>query len=219
MSINTVATEQLIRRLAYRDPSLTELEAYASAHHVPIIQPESASLIRTQILLRKPRRLLEIGTAIGYSAIGFAKTFSPLSVLTLERDEEMAMLATENVKKFRLEDRIEIRRGEAEETMKAMIEGGEEPFDLIFIDAAKSKYAVFFELADQLLKDDGLIVCDNVLFKGMVADDSLAEKNKKSIVRNLRRFLEELCQSERYATSVIPIGDGISLSVRRNHGG
>lgn len=219
MNINTIETEKLIRQLAFRDPSLEEMEQYALEHHVPIIQPESASLIRTQILLRKPLRMLEIGTAIGYSAIYFARSFFPLSVISLERDEEMMRIASENIRKFAMDDRIEIRKGEADETMRKMMEQGEDKFDLVFIDAAKSKYALFFELADQLLNEDGVIVCDNVLFKGMVADDAIVDKKKKSIVQNLRKFLQDLSQSERFATSVIPIGDGISISVRRSSGG
>lgn len=214
MNINTTETEKYIRRLAFRDPSLLEMEEYAKEHHVPIIQFESASLIRTQILLQRPLRLLEIGTAIGYSAIYFAKVSKELKIISLERDGEMFETALKNIQKHGLENRIEVRFGDALEQMRQMIENDEEKFDMIFIDAAKSKYRDFFKVADRLLNNGGLIICDNVLYKGMVADDTILEKKKKSIVYNLRNFMEELHQSDCYATAVLPVGDGVSLSVR-----
>ena len=188
---------------------LLEMEQFAKENKVPISQPESIRLTEILLMMKKPERILEIGTAIGYSAIKMAKA-SDAEIVTIELSCEMADIAEENIKKAGLENRITVLRGDAKEVLKTV--SGE--FDVVFMDAAKGHYMDFFLECDRLLKKGGLLISDNVLYKGMTATDELVVHRKITIVKRLRKYLEFLKENEAYQTAIIPIGDGVALSVK-----
>ena len=130
---------------------------------------------------------------------------------TIERQEEMLVLARENIKKAGLENIISIIAGDAEEVLRCL----DKKYDLIFLDAAKGQYPEFLPDCLRMLKEGGLLVSDNVLYKGMVASDDLVMKRKKTIVNRMRTYLESLCEDPMLDTSILPVGDGVALSYKR----
>ncbi len=210
-NINEDFIVEYIRSLTpKREGILEELEEYVSEHFVPIVEPEVAQLLRVILKLKNPKEILEVGTAIGYSSIVMASTLDSCKITTIERREDMIELAKENIEKAKMSDRIKIISGDAEEVLDE-IEG---KYDLIFMDAAKGQYISFFEKAKKLLNENGLIISDNVLFKGMVASDELVIRRKKTIVKRLRSYLEYINDIEGFTSCIIPIGDGVALTFR-----
>ena len=189
-----------------------ELEEFAKEKGVPIAQKETIKFLEFMVSMKKPIRILELGTAIGYSAIKMYKAAgtSP-HITTVERSEEMINLAKENIKSFNLENKIEIKEGDCLEILEAL----DEPYDLIFMDAGKGHYNHFLPHCLRLLKEDGIIIADNVLFRGMVASDELVKRRKITIVKRMRKYLELVSEDESLITSVIPMGDGIAVTKRR----
>ena len=188
---------------------ILEMEEYAQEHSVPISQPESIRFLEVIIKIANAKRILEVGSAIGYSAIRMCKAADG-EVTTIELSEEMADKAEENFKKAGLEERITLIRGDAKEIIPR-IEG---EYDLIFVDAAKGQYAEFFKESHRLLRKGGIMVSDNVLYKGMTATDELLIHRKITLVRRLRSYLEMLKENEDFSTALIPIGDGVALSFK-----
>lgn len=192
---------------------LNELERYADLNKVPIIEKEMRALLETYLEITKPFRVVEIGTAIGYSAILFAQYLkNGGEVITLEKDEKMCALAVENINKAHCADKIKIICGDALETVYNI----DKPIDFIFLDANKSHYGEYFDALFPHLNVGGMIICDNILYKGMVASDDLLPRKHYTIVRALRKFLPFLCENKSLKTSIIPISDGVSVSVRIN---
>ncbi len=191
---------------------LAQLEGYAAQNHVPIIQPEVAALMKVLGNMHKPLRILEVGTAIGYSAMLFSGFLKPGGKIdTIERNEEMLELARKNIKAAGLQDTINVIAGDALEVLECL----DKEYDMIFLDAAKGQYSEFLEQSKRMLVAGGLLVSDNVLYKGMIATDELVVRRKKTIVTRMRSFLKELCRDEGFETSIIPIGDGVALSYRK----
>lgn len=188
---------------------LLEMEEYAKEKGVPISQPESIRLLEIIIKIANAKRILEVGSAIGYSAIRMSKATGG-EVTTIELSDEMADIAEENIKKAGLSDKITLIRGDGREVIPE-IEG---EFDLIFIDAAKGQYQEFFNEAKRLLKVGGILVSDNVLFKGMTATDELVIRRKITIVKRLREYLTMLKENKDFATALLPIGDGVAISIK-----
>ncbi len=191
---------------------LAELEEYASKNHVPIIQPEVAALLKVIGSMKRPTRILEVGTAIGYSSILFSGFLQQKGIIdTIERNEEMIELARKNIKLAGLQDTINVIAGDALEVLDCL----DKSYDMIFIDAAKGQYGEFFEHCKRMLAPGGIIVSDNVLYKGMTASDELVVRRKRTIVNRMRSFLKELCEDEAFETAIIPIGDGVALSYNK----
>ncbi|NLY20110.1 MAG: O-methyltransferase [Tissierellia bacterium] len=211
-NINEEYIDEYIRNLVPdRNELLTELEKYADENHVPIIEPEVGQFIKTIIRTKRPKRVLELGTAIGYSGIHILESSDSIEQLvTMEIREDIANIALENFKKANLEDKVELMVGDACELLPTV----DSKFDLIFIDAAKGQYNLFFKEAQRLLNDDGIIICDNILFRGMVATDELVIRRKKTIVKRLRTFLKDIMETEGYTSSILPIGDGIAIILK-----
>lgn len=205
-------TDYLNNTLGSSDEFLSELEKYADENHVPIVTKDTAWFLRSIMAMQKPKEILEIGTAIGYSAILFAK-HSDANIITLEKNSDMAKIAEENIEKAGLSDRITVLEGDAMESIKC-IEGGN--FDFVFLDANKSHYKDYLPEILERLDYGGVIVSDNILYKGMVANDELVTKRQKTIVKNLREYLNILTNHDELVTSIIPIGDGVALSVRKD---
>lgn len=205
-------TEYVRQTISPSTGLLTELEEFAKKNHVPIIEPEVAKLIGVVGMLKKPQYILEIGTAIGYSSIFMSQFLQKGGkIITIERYQKMIDLAKNNIERAGLSKVINIIEGEAEEILP-MVKG---EFDLIFIDAAKGQYLEFFNHCVQMLKPDGVIISDNILYKGMIASNELVIRRKKTIVKRMRDYLKYICNHEGFHTSIIPIGDGVAISVKK----
>lgn len=205
--------EEYIRNLIPESKgTLKELEEFAKENGVPIAQKETIKFLEFMVNMKKPLRILELGTAIGYSAIIMheAAGTNP-HITTIERSEEMIALAKQNIKNFNLEEKIIIEEGDCLEILEKL----QEPYDLIFMDAGKGHYNHFLPHCLRLLKEDGIIIADNVLFRGMVATDDLVKRRKITIVKRMRKYLDMVTEDENLITSVIPMGDGIAITKRR----
>ncbi|MDU1411665.1 MAG: O-methyltransferase [Clostridium sp.] len=192
---------------------IKELEDFAQEHNVPIVREETARLIEFMVTTKKPKKILELGTAIGYSSILMALTLNgDVQITTIERDERMVEIASNNIKKAGLENNITIMEGDC----LSILENLNEEFDMIFIDAGHGHYCEFLPHCLRMLSKDGVIMADNVLFRGMVACNELMVKRKITIVKRMRKYLDMVSQDENLMTTVLPMGDGIALTVRRN---
>ena len=191
---------------------IKELEDFAKENGVPIAQKETIKFLEFMVSMKKPLRILELGTAIGYSAIlMYEAAGTNPHITTIERNEEMIKQATLNIKAFNLDDKIKIESGDCLEVLEKL----EEPYDLIFMDAGKGHYNHFLPHCLRLLKEDGIIIADNVLFRGMVASDDLVKRRKITIVKRMRKYLDMVSEDKSLVTSVIPMGDGIAITKRR----
>lgn len=190
---------------------LKELETYALEHNVPIMLPDGIEYLCQYIQDNHVKNILEIGTAIGYSAIKMALTADDITITTIERDATRYQLALQNINKFNLQSRITVILGDALETTIT----GE--FDLIFIDASKGHSIDFFTRYQPNLKSTGSIITDNLSFHGLVEDESLAlTKNQKGLVKRIKKFLEFLNTNPDFNTRYVEVGDKISISTRKN---
>ncbi|MBE7065224.1 MAG: O-methyltransferase [Ruminococcaceae bacterium] len=199
---------------------LTELRQHAESDNVPILRADAAALMRVLTTLKAPQRILEAGTAVGYSAILMATCCSDVdgkcgvNIDTVELDIDTAAIAKENIKKAGLEKNIRVIVGDAGEVLSCL--SGSEVYDMIFVDSAKSQYIEMYDDIKRLLKPGGLLVCDNVIFYGKIFDAPEDAPHKhRTIIANLRAFLEKLTSDDDYTTSVIETGDGMTISVKR----
>lgn len=191
---------------------LKELGEYARKNGIPILHREAAALIRVLALLQEPQRILEVGTAVGYSAILLASTLKQGGrVDTIERDEDSAVQAAENIRKEGLENKISVIVGEALEVLRCL----DTRYDLIFLDAAKGQYPEFLPECLRLLRPGGLLISDNVLYRGMVASEEPVTRRKRTIVMRMREYLDTICSADELETSIVPIGDGIAVSYKK----
>lgn len=190
-----------------------ELEKYAAIHRVPIIEKDGIQFLTQLIRMKQPKRVLEIGTAIGYSALKINEAYPEAKITTIERDDEMVRIANENITKLNKQQHIHVIHGDALEVLKEF-QMKDITFDFIFIDAAKGQYKKFFELAQPLISNDVTIVCDNILFKGYVINQSLTEQKRlQKLANKIDLFNHWLMKEETYHTTVLPIGDGMTVSV------
>ena len=211
-NINEEYIEKYIRSIIpKREDYLSTMEAYAQENHVPIIEPEVAQLLKVLLKWNNPKNILEVGTAIGYSALIMAlSTSEDCQITTIERRADMVELAQENIVQTAFKDKIRIIEGDAIDILPNL----NSEYDFIFLDAAKGQYMEFFNYCIKFLKPGGMIVSDNVLFKGMVATDTLVLRRKKTIVKRLRAFLEHINNLQGYTSCVLPVGDGVALTYR-----
>ena len=194
---------------------IAEIKTYARKEAVPIMQDETQEFICNYIreLSQKQDqvRVLEIGTAIGYSAIQFARVAENVSVVTIEIDIDRYLKAVQNIKNLGLENRITAHHADA---LGFELEG---QFDLIFIDAAKGQYINFFEKYKANLAEGGAIISDNLSFHGMVEDLSLTHNySSKKLVKKIRKYVLFLRENQEFQTEFFECGDGISVSKRLN---
>lgn len=190
------------------------LRKYAFENHVPIIQDEGLAFLEMLIRLKKPKKILEIGTAIGYSAIRMHQVCGS-DITTIERNQAMFQLAKQNIQNFGYESSIHIL---FEDALNAFSLVEQNQFDFIFIDAAKAQYKKFFELYTPLLSANGIVVCDNCSFHGLAEDEDAYEnlsRSVKGLVRKLNDFKNYLLNNEMFDTTILPIGDGMAVAVRK----
>lgn len=189
---------------------IQEMEVYAQLNNVPIMQKEGIDFLCEFIKTHQVRSILEIGSAIGYSAIQMALMDDNIHVTTIERDEIRYLEAKKNIRLANLEDRIHIIYGDALETT---VDGS---YDLLFIDAAKAQYIRFFERYEPNLTKGGHVITDNLDFHGLVKHpERTNNKNTKDLVRKIRRFREYLSERQDYDTTFYSFGDGVAISKKR----
>ena len=189
---------------------IEEIEKYAYEEKVPIMMKDGIDYLCNFIKENNIKRILEIGSAIGYSAIKMALVDEDIKITTIEKDKKRYDVAVDNINVFKLEDRIDIILGDALETE---ING---EYDLIFIDASKGNNINFFNKYNKNLKEYGIIITDNLLFHGLVRDESLIKtKNQRGIVRKIKQFVEFLDNNSEFKTEYLDIGDGIAISRRK----
>jgi len=206
-------TEYLRGLLKKREGLIGEIEKEAAKEesYVPIAEPETAQFIRVLLDIHKPSKILEIGTGCAYSAICMA-SHSDVKIKTIERYDKVYARAVENIKKAGLQDKIEAVLGDAADILAEM--SGEE-YDMVFLDAAKGQYINFLPHIMRNLKKGGLLVSDNVLYKGMVAERSLFVRRKVTIIKRLKMYLKEISENEAFNTTILPLGDGVALSYKK----
>jgi len=212
-SILNPSVEKYIRNILPNNTGiLYEMEEYARNKHVPIIHKEVAALVKVITKTSGAAKILEIGTAIAYSTIIFCIAMGENGrITTIERNENMYTVALANIEKANLKDRIKVIHGDASDVLMHL----SEKYDLIFLDSAKSQYSDYLNDLLRLLKNGGILISDNVLYKGMVADDALVAKRKKTIVNKLRNYLEVITNHPELDTSILPIGDGVAISCKK----
>ena len=192
---------------------LDQIEREATADYVPIIRKEMQSFLKFLLAMKKPARILEVGTAVGFSAILMAEYDPvPCQITTIENYEKRIPIARENFKRAGKEAQIALLEGDAAEVLKTL----EDPYDFIFMDAAKGQYIHFLPEILRLLAKDGVLVSDNVLQDGDVLESRFAvTRRNRTIHKRMREYLYTLTHSEELVTAVLPVGDGITLSTRR----
>lgn len=189
---------------------LEEIKRKALEDHVPILQDVSLELIEVILDIKKPNKILEIGTAVGYSAINFSKYLSGdnAKLTTIELKEEMYNIALNNVEKLGLKNKIELINADATKYLATM----DEKFDVIFIDAAKGQYLVFLEQALRMSKNGTVIIADNVYFKGRVLS-GYNEHRHRTATNRLREYIRQVTTNPLLHTTILNIGDGVAVSV------
>ena len=190
---------------------LAKIKQKALEDHIPIIMDDTLEVIEKELKENKPKRILEIGTAVGYSAICFSEFLQNNGIIdTIEREHSRVTEALDNIKRAEVEDKINIIEGDAVEVLPTLT--GE--YDVVFIDASKGKYPFFLKEALRLLAPKGIIFADNVLYKGYVLSDYNKHK-QRTAVRNLREFLSELQSNETLETKILEVGDGLAIAKRK----
>ena len=204
--------EFIRKEISPNNEYLKSLERYSKINGVPIIKPETVKLIAVFIRVLNPVRILEAGTGIGYSSIMFSyETSKETKIDTIEKDEKMVNLARNNIKEVGMQNRINVILGQAEDVLPCL----NKKYDMIFLDASKSKYIEMLPDCLRLLNNGGVLISDNILYKGMVAEDKLVAKRKRTIVNKMRKYINELCNTQVLETSIVPIGDGLSISFKK----
>ncbi len=192
--------------------ALLEMESYAAEHNVPIIEKESIAFMMKYIKKNNIKSILEIGSAIGYSAILMASVAEDVTVTTIERDEVRYMECLKNVKKYGFESKINVVFQDA---LEVNLTSG--LYDMIFIDAAKGQYTKFFEKFQYFLKPGGTIITDNLKFHGYVGKSSEIEsKNLRGLAEKIEGYIEFLKENKDFETNFYDVGDGISISVKKD---
>lgn len=190
------------------------LEEKAKKEAIPIMDAVSINFLMQIVRIKKPQYILEIGTAIGYSALRMIEAYPQTHIVTIERDKKRKKEAEYFIQLFNQEDKIDVMYGDALCIMEKLT-NDHRTFDLIFIDAAKSQYKNFFEQGISLLSDNGIIVTDNILFKGYVYNDHSHSRYQK-LAKKIDTFNNWLANHPLFETAFLPIGDGIALSLKKN---
>lgn len=187
---------------------LDKIKKKALDEHIPIIMDETLEVIDKILTELKPKKILEIGTAVGYSAICFSQYLQEGGIIdTIERDEERAIQARMNIQRVGVQEKINIYYGDAVEILPTLTN----KYDVVFIDAAKGKYPFFLKEALRMINNNGIILADNILYKGYVMSDYNKHK-QRTAVRNLREYIKEVTENPNIKTEILDVGDGLAIS-------
>ena len=193
-------------------PLLDEIEKKAREDYVPIIRKETQSFLKLMLTLQRPKRILEVGTAVGFSALLMAEYAPEATILTIENYEKRIPIARENFQRAKKEDRITLLFGDAAELLPTLSEA----YDFIFMDAAKAQYIHFLPELMRLLAPGGVLISDNVLQDGDIIESHYAvTRRNRTIYKRMREYLYALTHSAELVTSSLPVGDGVAVSVKR----
>jgi predicted O-methyltransferase YrrM len=205
--------EQYLEQLTPLQHSLlAEMEELAKRENVPIIERVSIQFIRTLLLCKENvKRIVEVGTAIGYSTIWLAEAAPEAHIDTIERDEERYHQAKAFIERANLSHRVTVHFADATTYAQSF----DQPYDVLFIDAAKGQYQLFFEEYTKLLQPNGIVITDNVFFHGDVVEENIENKRIRSLVKKIKAYNEWLKNHPDFETSFVPIGDGLALSLKR----
>ncbi len=196
------------------NPILNEMEAYAKMHRVPIIEPDGIAALIHFMKIANASKILEIGTAIGYSALCIVTAIPKMQVVTIERDPQMVDMARTFIAKSQMQNQITIIEGDAFEVASSV--EAHAPFDCLFIDAAKGQNQRLFELYEQLVRPGGVIFTDNVLFKGLVANtEEIESKRTKEIAEKIRLYNNWLLSHKQFDSIIVNAGDGLAVSIKK----
>lgn len=210
--INDETSTYLTDFIWQRDDLLLRLEQEALVEKIPIIQIESIQLLSQLVQIKQAKSILEIGTAIGYSTIWLARAQPNAQVLSLEIDERMVKRARANISEASLADRVTVLHRDATTALPEPYT--EKRFDFIFMDASKQKYEQYLERYLPLLEPNGVLAIDNVLFHGLVYRRP-TERRQAWIAEQLNQFNHKLFHHPQLVTSMYPIGDGLSISIKK----
>lgn len=186
------------------------MEEYAKEHTIPILRPNTASLLKSLVAIKQPKKILEIGTAIGYSGTLMLENSVGSKLDTIEKLAKNAKVAKENFKNLGLSDRVKIFEGDAKEILKELID----EYDFIFLDGPKGQYARYLPDLVRLLAKDGILFSDNVLYRNMVLSGQFIPRKKRAIVNNLEQFLDEISNHDKLSSQIIDLEDGVSISIK-----
>ena len=197
--------------LPERDLLLREMERFADEHHIPIADPEVATFLEITVRALQAQRVLEVGTAIGYADIFMARAMAPQGrVVTIDISAEMIGRAKAYAKRAGLEDRVEFHEGPAL-TVIPTLDG---PLDLVYLDAVKGEYRDYLDLALPLMRTGGVVVCDNVLWRGQVASGRLSGEQYRQPTEALRGFNDYFVHHPQLLAQILPVGDGLAYGVK-----
>jgi len=186
---------------------INDIKQKALKNHIPIVMDDTLEVIKEILLKEKPKRILELGTATGYSSICFSNILNDdVHIDTIELDEERAKEAKENIEELGLNN-INVIIGNAVDILPTL----NEKYDIFFIDAAKGKYPIFLKEAIRLSKKGSIILADNILYKGYVMSDYNKHK-QRTAVRNLREYIKESTEDQKLETKILEVGDGLAIS-------
>ncbi|MFR8104271.1 MAG: O-methyltransferase [Clostridia bacterium] len=192
-----------------KEETLKRIKQKALEEHIPILMDDTLEVIENILTENTPKKILEIGTAVGYSAICFSKFLAKDGKIdTIERDEERAKEAKENIKKVGLENKITIYKGDAVEILPTL----DNIYDVVFIDAAKGKYPFFLQQAIRMAEPGTIILADNILYKGYVMSNYNKHK-QRTAVTHLREYIKETTENPKLDTQILEVGDGLAISI------
>ncbi|GGA69066.1 O-methyltransferase [Ornithinibacillus halotolerans] len=212
--MNELLNQYLNKHLPLSSNWVIELEKQAKIDRIPIMDPIGMNFLMQLIRLNKPKKILEVGAAIGYSALRMHEAYPESHITTIERDDVRYKQAVENISKQNKASNITIIHGDALEELEELA-NKKLTYNCIFIDAAKGQYKKFFELSIPLLEDNGFVVTDNVLFRGYVAEPEFDHPRYKKMVEKIRVFNEWLVNHPNFVTTILPIGDGVAISYKK----
>lgn len=217
---NERVTEYIEQKYSPLNQQMWRMRLDAENQYIPIVQRDVESLLISYLNILKPKKILEIGMAIGYSAITMSETLKDAEIVTLERSQDMYEAAMANFKKFNKEDAIKVMYGDAMESLvalkKQVKEGVRDPFDFVFIDAGKSHYQDFWNEVMEMVHSGSVVFADNVLMRGMTVDNKYDVRDKhRTNIKNMRGFIDLVTGDERYQTTLLPVGDGVAISYIR----
>ena len=210
--VNIDVEEYIQSTLKPLEGFLKEISEYAKKNNIPVAKLETIRALEVIFNLKKPKAVLELGCAIGFTSIFFAGYLDKSGYIdTVENDSDMVKIAKSNIKEVGFEKTINIIYAEAYDYLVNI----DKKYDILFIDAAKGQYEKYFDICSNLLNEKGVIIADNVLYRGMVAKKDKIPHRQATLVERLRSFLDKLTKDERFDTSILSIADGLSISVKK----
>ncbi|HPB17651.1 MAG: O-methyltransferase [Clostridia bacterium] len=210
--VNNDVEKYIVNTLAPLDDELRIIHENALKEGIPVVRLETLRVLETYLAIKKPDSILELGCAIGFTSIFFSRYLSEKGFIdTVENDISMVNRAKYNIKMKSLDKKINIIYAEAMDYLINI----DRKYDIIFIDAAKGQYEGYFDICSRLVNDNGIIIADNVLYRGMVAKGDKIPHRQNTLVERLRGFLDRITKDERFSTSILSVGDGLSISVKK----